>query len=223
MITLRSCLLVASLLIALPLSAHAEVRGFARVIDGDTLDVAGTRVRLFGIDAPEMAQPCDTPQGAWSCGHWAQQVLVELTRGLVTCQGIENDRYGRLVARCEAGHGDLGAAMVEAGAATAFRRYSRDYVRHESRAQRAQRGIWQRRVLGRVDPAQFRADRRVTTVSDAAPEGCAIKGNISSNGRIYHRPGQRDYDRTRINLANGERWFCSESEAREAGWRAARR
>ena len=50
-----------------------------------------------------------------------------------------------------------------------------------------------------------------------------IKGNISGNGRIYHMPGQYDYARTRINTGKGERWFCSEAEARAAGWRAAKR
>jgi hypothetical protein len=52
---------------------------------------------------------------------------------------------------------------------------------------------------------------------------CAIKGNISASGQIYHRPGQRDYDAVRIDSRKGERWFCTESEARAAGWRAARR
>jgi hypothetical protein len=54
-------------------------------------------------------------------------------------------------------------------------------------------------------------------------DGCVIKGNISSNGRIYHVPGQEHYDRTRISPSKGERWFCSESDARAAGWRRARR
>jgi hypothetical protein len=56
-----------------------------------------------------------------------------------------------------------------------------------------------------------------------APGGCAIKGNISGSGRIYHLPGQENYDATGINEARGERWFCSEAEAQAAGWRRARR
>lgn len=59
---------------------------------------------------------------------------------------------------------------------------------------------------------------------DAKPPGdCAIKGNINREGeRIYHIPGSRWYDRTRISLDRDERWFCSEEEARKAGWRAPR-
>lgn len=54
--------------------------------------------------------------------------------------------------------------------------------------------------------------------------GCSIKGNISTNTgeRIYHVPGQRYYDETRINEGKGERWFCSEDEARAAGWRRSK-
>lgn len=55
--------------------------------------------------------------------------------------------------------------------------------------------------------------------------GCNIKGNISitTGERIYHVPGQRYYSATRISPKYGERWFCSEAEARQAGWRKARR
>jgi len=57
--------------------------------------------------------------------------------------------------------------------------------------------------------------------SAAAPAGdCRIKGNISDRGRIYHLPGSESYDRTKIDTARGERWFCTEAEARAAGWRA---
>lgn len=54
------------------------------------------------------------------------------------------------------------------------------------------------------------------------PAGCAIKGNISANGKIFHVPGGAAYDRTQIDPSNGERWFCSEAEAQAAGWRKAK-
>ncbi len=60
-------------------------------------------------------------------------------------------------------------------------------------------------------------------VSDQTSPNCVIKGNISMSGeRIYHVPGQRYYDVTRIEPANGERWFCREAEARAAGWRRSK-
>ena len=61
--------------------------------------------------------------------------------------------------------------------------------------------------------------------SAALIQGCTIKGNVSINSgeRIYHVPGQRDYAGTVISPDYGERWFCSEEEARQAGWRRAGR
>jgi hypothetical protein len=62
-------------------------------------------------------------------------------------------------------------------------------------------------------------------VSDSPPpSGCNIKGNISidTHERIYHVPGQRYYDDTVIDPRYGERWFCSEAEARAAGWRKSK-
>lgn len=57
----------------------------------------------------------------------------------------------------------------------------------------------------------------------AYAETCNIKGNVSTRGeRIYHVPGQDYYDETRISAAHGERWFCSEEEARAAGWRRSK-
>ncbi len=60
-------------------------------------------------------------------------------------------------------------------------------------------------------------------VTPALAETCNIKGNVSTQGeRIYHVPGQRYYDDTRISASHGERWFCSEAEARAAGWRRSK-
>lgn len=57
----------------------------------------------------------------------------------------------------------------------------------------------------------------------ASAQECNIKGNVSTRGeRIYHVPGQKYYDETRISRSHGERWFCSEEEARAAGWRRSR-
>jgi hypothetical protein len=62
-------------------------------------------------------------------------------------------------------------------------------------------------------------------LATATASNCVIKGNISINSgeHIYHVPGQRDYASTRISPEYGERWFCSEEEARQAGWRRAGR
>lgn len=193
-----------------------------RVIDGDTLQAEGTRVRLFGIDAPERDQTCTTAQGTtWACGAWSTARLAALTRGRkATCEDLGADRYGRRLARCTVDGRDLAAEMVAEGAATAYRRYAPDYIGHETSARAAARGIWS--AGPQTSPE---AHRLATRAPDPAPAatGCAIKGNIGPNGRVYHLPGQRDYTATRISAAKGERWFCTAAEAAAAGFRPALR
>lgn len=205
-------------------SALATLHGSARVIDGDTLALGDVVVRLHGIDAPERDQTCEGAGRTWQCGAWAREELLRLIGdSAVTCSVLDTDRYGRAVGQCLSGTLDLGAALVASGAAVAYRHYSLDYVAEESAARFARRGIWRIDGDGIVLPADWRRQGRAVPDATVAPDGCAIKGNISGSGRIFHQPGQRDYDRTRIDPARGERWFCSATEAETAGWRAAHR
>ncbi|WP_417807367.1 thermonuclease family protein [Thioclava sp.] len=197
----------------------STVSGVPRVVDGDTLVVENTRVRLFGIDAPESKQTCQRASGgAWSCGVAATQSLRELAKQGVRCSGDEEDRYGRLIAVCHAGGRDVNAAMVARGAAFAYRKYSMAYVRQEAEAKSARRGVWQ----GSAErPDLVRAQKRASSAAPPPQAGCAIKGNISMRGHLYHLRGMRSYAATRINTRKGERWFCSETQAKAAGWRRA--
>lgn len=211
--TLGLCLSTA---ISLAVPAHS---GTTLVIDGDTLDLDGTRYRLNGIDAPERGQTCKTEAGKnWPCGDHASRALERLTKGSkFTCFSLERDIYDRHIATCKANGRDLGRIMVETGMAWAFVKFSGVYVDEQASARSKRLGIWQ----GRAEPAWT---YRKTTWSEArkgAPADCPIKGNISSNGKIYHTPWSKWYDRTRINTAKGERWFCNEAEAIGAGWRPA--
>ena len=199
-----------------------DIVGRARLVDGDTIEVAGQSVRLHGIDAPETGQSCDDWNGTpYSCGALATETLRDLIAGgEVACEGDEHDRYGRLIAICRtgglAGGLDLNREMVRLGMAVAYEEYSDDYLPEQIEAFKAGRGLWG----GRFDrPAAVRA-AKWRTAQGSAPEGCPIKGNISRAGRIYHAPWSEWYDRTRIDTMRGERWFCSEDEAIRAGWRA---
>jgi endonuclease YncB( thermonuclease family) len=219
MLRICSCL---ALIVALasPLAA-AEVAGKVRVIDGDTLDVGETRVRLYGIDAPERDQPCTTLRGQnWACGDWVTRQVRDRYQGAqARCEAVDRDRYGRTVARCFVGKQDIARAMVADGLAYAYRKYSLDYDLEEKAAFVAGRGI---HGFTLQSPARYRLTR--TKGREAPDANCQIKGNISANGaRIYHVPGQKFYERTGIQPAKGERWFCSEAQARASGWRAAKR
>src|SRR5262245_1858873 len=100
------------LLLTLTLPCHAEPA--ARAGHGDTLDVAGTRYRLWGIDSPESAQTCTRDAQPWPCGAQATTYLAQLIAGKTpACEFKALDRYGRTVALCRVDGVDLSAAMVE--------------------------------------------------------------------------------------------------------------
>lgn len=123
-----------------------SVSGSARVKDGDTLEINGVSVRLYGIDAPEKAQTCRHRFRETMCGLEAIEFMVALTNGRqVTCSPVpgQRDQYGRMIGKCyTADNEDLGSAMVSAGQALAYRRYSVDYVNVEDQAHANKRGIW---------------------------------------------------------------------------------
>ncbi len=218
-------LTLAVLAVFLPRLAGAELSGPPVVVDGDSLEVAGQRIRLHGIDAPERRQTCVADGSRWSCGERAAQALAAgISERTIACTEKDVDRYGRIVAICRVDGVDLNAWLVTEGWALAYRRYSSDYVGEEALARAARRGIWQGEF---VPPWKWRRGERLAGTAPETSEpdsACRIKGNISRNGaRIYHVPGGRSYDRTRIDPSQGERWFCSERDAVDAGWRAARR
>ncbi|WP_026987168.1 thermonuclease family protein [Fodinicurvata fenggangensis] len=210
--------------------ASSDVTGRASVVDGDTLEIQGHRIRLHGIDAPESSQKCLDQSGQeWRCGQKAAFALADrIGQSPVYCEGLDTDGYGRMVSVCRKGNEDLNAWMVKQGWAVAYRKYSEDYVSLEKQAQEASRNIW---AGDFVKPWSWRRGERLgalggTSGSETSPltRDCNIKGNINREGvRIFHMPSDQYYGRTRINSSRGERWFCSEKEARDAGWRRARR
>lgn len=120
------------------------ISGTASVIDGDTIEIHGQRIRLNAIDAVESRQRCLLPGGQkWNCGRDAAIALSDkIGRAPVTCSVSGTDRYGRYVAVCALAGADIGAWMVEYGWAVAYRRYGTEYVPAEDRARRAGLGIW---------------------------------------------------------------------------------
>jgi len=119
-----------------------ELDGDARVVDGDTLIIASERVRLRGIDAPEIDQPCTDGEGtAHPCGRLAARHLAALIDGgEVACIGHDTDRFGRFLGVCLAGSDgpSLNAAMVGDGWAVAYG----DHGPLERAARAARRGLW---------------------------------------------------------------------------------
>ncbi len=140
-------------------SAQEGIVGVASVINGDTIEIHGQRIRLYGIDAPASGQFCVRPTGErWRCGQQASFALADrIGRTPVTCQPRDWDRYGRTVAICFKGTEDLNRWMVANGWAIAYRQYSIDYVVDEDAARRLQINIWS----GNFDmPWDWRAQHR---------------------------------------------------------------
>ncbi|WP_442917776.1 thermonuclease family protein [Magnetovibrio sp. PR-2] len=121
-----------------------DIRGKARIVDGDTLWIDKTKIRLHGIDTPEMKQLCTLPNGSpYSCGNTSSKVLASLVQNQsIVCEGLSYDRYKRLIARCYAGAIELNHEMVRQGWALAYVKYSNDYVAAEKEARKQLRGLW---------------------------------------------------------------------------------
>jgi endonuclease YncB( thermonuclease family) len=139
--------LAVPMLVAVPsVGARSQpaISGRASVIDGDSLEIRGQRIRLHGIDAVEARQQCRDRKGRlWPCGRRAAFALEDAIGGrTVHCRERDRDDYGRIVARCTAGTTDLSAEMVSRGYAIVLRRYGREYVPLENRARAARVGIW---------------------------------------------------------------------------------
>lgn len=132
--------------------------GRATVIDGDTIEIRGQRVRLWGVDAPESAQVCTRDGKPWHCGRDAASALGNwLGVRTAECQERTRDQYHRIVALCRVGGADVSAWLVESGWAMAFRRHSGDYVANEDRARSARRGVWGGQFQA---PWEWRVERR---------------------------------------------------------------
>ncbi len=158
MMRTASIVLAATVILATSSNASGPIVGQATVIDGDTIEVRGERIRLFGIDAPEAAQLCrDSGGKPYRCGARAANALADMIgRRPVSCIEVDRDRYRRAVAVCTvqadrkaAGDAesrrpiDIADWLVRRGLAVDFKRYSDGaYADAETEARAARAGMW---------------------------------------------------------------------------------
>jgi endonuclease YncB( thermonuclease family) len=130
-------------------SLAADTTGKARVVDGDTIWIGETKIRLHGIDAPELKQTCQTSKVKdQMCGQMAKQALQRLVKDqTVICKGDERGKYKRLIAVCTVGPFNINEQMVVDGWALAYRKYSKDYVRAETFAKSRREGMWRSKFV----------------------------------------------------------------------------
>jgi endonuclease YncB( thermonuclease family) len=172
MIAPRTATLLTLLLLWSPALAD-DLVGQASVIDGDTLEIHGTRIRLWGIDAPESTQLCrgdDSLQ--YRCGAQAANDLdAFIARRPVNCLPMNLDQYGRTVATCSAGGADLGEWLVRSGLALDWPQYSKGrYEAAQRGAEHTGRGIWKGSY---VEPWLYRACIRAS----GNPTSCSDDAN----------------------------------------------
>ena len=167
----RSLVLLPAAVWLLAMTGHpalAEIAGMPKIIDGDTIEVQGQAIRLYGIDAPELGQACTIEERAYDCGLVARTALLDLTAGVaVTCQVVSAEvvsaEPGRAAedgrpGRCFAQGYDLSEGMAYTGWALALREVSAHYLVFEERAQAAGRGLWKGRF---VTPWDWRGGARL--------------------------------------------------------------
>jgi endonuclease YncB( thermonuclease family) len=126
-------------------NARAQIQfGVPRITDADTVTINGAKIRLFGIDAPEMIQFCLDAQGKrWPCGERARdQLKKKVASKPWTCRGSDHDVYQRLLAVCHVDGEDINQWLVRSGLALSYKQYSRKYDADETAARAARAGLW---------------------------------------------------------------------------------
>jgi endonuclease YncB( thermonuclease family) len=203
------------------LSSGKPIEGRAQALTGDTLRIGSTTIRLAGVEAPEAEQRCGQGGRQWKCGAAAQQALSRAVSGQrVRCAPDGTGAAGLTLAHCSAGDTDINAELVRKGHVFAEQSFFARYASQEREAKAAKVGLW---VGGEAErPSGYRA-KAWEEAKRRAPDGCPIKGMVRDGDRVYLLPGTPDYERGRVQTSRGGRWFCSEHDARSAGFKAASR
>jgi len=202
-----------------------------RVVDGDTVDVQVgekvERVRLIGIDTPEIVDPRKPVQCFGKESSDAAKKYLEGTSVSLKPDTTQSDRdvYGRLLRYVYLSDGtDFGLMMIKQGFAHEYTyiipyALQAEYKSAETDARNNKRGLWADEACANFGATPAVVNKNTNASTGAA--GCVIKGNITTE-KIYHLPGCDSYDKTVIDESKGERWFCTEPEALAAGWRKAK-
>jgi endonuclease YncB( thermonuclease family) len=198
------------------------VEGRASVVSADTLRVNNTAYRLSGIEAPDKNQSCTKPGNRrWRCGEAALSALEKTAKGkTVKCSPSGSaDASGRITATCTLDGKDIAADLVRAGHVFSASSVFGGYASQEAEAKRANAGIWN----GESERPQAYRSKLWDDAKKSAPDGCPIKAVSSGSGKVYFVPWASDYKSTNVRTSKGERWFCSETDATAAGYKAAER
>lgn len=197
-----------------------------RVVDGDTIEIeGGQKVRYIGINTPETVDPRKPIECFGSESSQKNKELVEGKTIRLEKDVSETDKYGRLLRYVYLSPENIGSDqifvndhLIRQGFAHASSyppdiKYQEQFASAQEEAMSKNIGLW----------SVCQSTAAIQNQNETQAGNCQIKGNISSSGeKIYHMPGQRYYDKTVIDETKGERWFCTEGEAQQAGWRKSK-
>jgi endonuclease YncB( thermonuclease family) len=202
-------------------ASHDPVSGQVTVIDGDTLQVGNKVIQLYGIDAPELGQLCNEDGRLRHCGvdaALALRKLITMAEPSLHCSpwhdgSDQTEAAGVMVEVCEVGNQDIGLIMLHGGYSVALPGSFPDYTEAQEQAREGNLGLWHTQFML---PWEWRkGDRSPDEQTD-----CNVKATTSDpGGPVYYVPTDPEYDRIAIDPAQGDTWFCSDEEARLAGWR----
>lgn len=204
------------------MASEPPITGRASVAGSDMLRIDRTNIRLDGIEALDREQTCQRSDNRqWRCGDAAQTALGRLIGGRqIRCEPTAKESDGTVRAACFVGTTDIAATLVKGGHVLAEAAMMPRYRAEQGEARDAKAGVWS--GTGQPErPAAWRA--RVWEEAKArAPQGCPIKGKVAGRRgdgtKTYHLPWSATYMQLRVVSSRGERWFCSEDEARAAGF-----
>lgn len=210
-----------------------------KIVDGDTIDVnidgKITRLRLIGMNTPETVDPRKPVECfGKEASAKAKELLLNKKVKLEADSSQDNiDKYGRLLRYVSREDGLFyNKWMIENGYAYEYTyntpyKYQTAFKNAQKQAEQSKLGLWSDNACKTSQNAILEPKTTTDITNPPAPQttektGCLIKGNISSNEeKIYHLPGCQSYNKTQIDESKGERWFCTETEAQNAGWRKA--
>lgn len=221
------------------ITTNSEYHKVTRVVDGDTIDVSingvTERIRMIGINTPETVDPrkaveCFGTEASNQAKLLLSNKLVKLE--LDPSQG-DRDKYSRLLRYIFLEDGtNFGLKMIQEGYAYEYTydgsyKYQTEYKNAQKQAEDTKAGLWGDKCNGVTENTVITPSVAPTTLTNTTTEtsqnnSCSIKGNINSKKeKIYHMFGCGSYNATIIDESAGEKWFCSEEDALNSGWRKA--
>lgn len=202
-------------------SVAAEAGLETIVLDGNTIQIDGRVVQLYGIDAPELGQHCERGDRLVNCGLTAAFELskfIGMQIAPVRCVPRKDGTGGDLRV-CTVGHENVAKVLLRNGSVVAIPNSDPDYLEAERYARVARLGLWHMKL---VPPWDWRAGKRLPAEFADDKRPCPVKGEVrNGDDRVFYVATDAEYWQHHIDPARGERYFCSLEAAWKAGWRHA--